>query len=70
MPYFTKKDLDSILNLCNADEHFYKSYAFNSDMIKSINDKSTFYNNRGIAIKEIQQQLLESLGLICIKKEK
>ena len=68
--YFIKKDLESILSLCDADEHFYKSYAITSNMIKNITNKETFYSYRGAVIIEIEQQLLESLGLVCTKKEK
>ena len=69
MPYFIKKDLESILNLYDADEHFYKSYAITHNVITHITDKDVFCNYRGIAIIEIERQLLESLGL-CIKKER
>ena len=54
MPYFTKKDLDSVLNLYDADEHFYKSYAITSNMIKNITNKETFYSYRGAVIIEIE----------------
>lgn len=70
MPYFIKKDLESILSLCDADEHFYKSYAITSNMIKNITNKEAFCSYRGAVIIEIEQQLLESLGLVCTKKEK
>ena len=70
IPYFIKKDIESILSLCDADEQFYKSYAITSNMIKNRNNKEVFCSYRGTVIIEIEKQLLESLGLVCTKKEK